>query len=163
MSNLPIFIVYFIASAFIVLLGAWGYKATLRDQGGLMSAHAADVTELPTISQHVLYNDGTEQPFSSPLNNEHRDGWYVDIVTGDQLFRSEHKYDSGTGWPSFFEVSGMVTREPELLPWRGVEIRSADGERHYGHVFTDGPAPTGLRYCMNGAALKFIPDSDSDE
>ena len=114
-----------------------------------------------SLRNHVLYNDGTEQPWSSVLNEESRPGWYVDVITEERLFRSEHKYDSGTGWPSFWEVSGDITLEQEFLPWRGTEVRSADGKRHYGHVFNDGPRPTNLRYCMNGVALKFIPDEDS--
>ena len=113
------------------------------------------------LRQIVLYHDGTERPWSSTLNHETRDGWYVDVVTGDRLFRSEHKYESGTGWPSFYEVEpNAITLKSELFPWRGTEVRSFDGERHYGHVFKDGPNPTGLRYCMNGVALKFIPDEE---
>ena len=116
------------------------------------------------IAYHVLYEDGTERRRSSPLDKEWRAGTYVDKVTGEVVFRSEHKYDSGTGWPSFYQPvnSFAVTEHEDNSSWFGprTEIRSADGKRHYGHVFNDGPDPTGLRYCMNGAALTFIPDEE---
>lgn len=108
----------------------------------------------------VLREEGTEQPFTSPLLDEHRPGTFVTADCGDPVFRSEQKYDSGTGWPSFWAPisSDAVIEEVDTsYGMTRTEIRSRCGG-HLGHVFTDGPEPTGLRYCMNGLALKFIPD-----
>lgn len=108
----------------------------------------------------VLRDGGTETPFTSPLLNEHRKGTFVSADCGIPLFRSEQKYDSGTGWPSFWapiSPDAVVEIKDESLGMTRVEIQSPCGG-HLGHVFTDGPEPTGLRYCMNGLALKFIPD-----
>lgn len=109
---------------------------------------------------YILREDGTETPFTSPLLNEHRPGTYVTADCNEPVFRSEQKFDSGTGWPSFWAPitsNAVVTSTDESLFMERVEVRSKCGG-HLGHVFTDGPAPTGLRYCMNGDALKFIPD-----
>ena len=128
----------------------------------LMSwAMAGDIN----LRDHVLYNDGTERPFSSPLNDEHRAGTYVDVISGKPLFRSESKFDSGTGWPSFHTAIGergkdFILKE-EWRPWGSIyEMRSADGERHYGHLFLERQWPNGRRFCMNGVVLKFIPDEE---
>lgn len=108
----------------------------------------------------ILREEGTERPFSSPLDYETRSGLYACAACDLPLFPSKFKYDSGTGWPSFYDVlSGHVgTRIDLTLGMRRTEYHCARCGGHHGHVFDDGPKPTGLRYCNNGAALKFIPD-----
>lgn len=108
---------------------------------------------------YVLRQEGTERPFTSVLNNEKRDGTYVCAGCGLALFESNKKFDSGTGWPSFFDIiEGHVETKRDfklLLP--RTEYHCARCQGHQGHVFNDGPQPTGLRYCNNGVAIKFIP------
>ena len=116
--------------------------------------------KLTDIEYNVTQEQGTERPFKNPLWNNKKEGIYVDIVSGEPLFSSKDKYDSGTGWPSFSKplVSQNVTeREDKKIFSTRTEVRSKLAESHLGHVFPDGPAPTGLRYCLNSAALKFIP------
>lgn len=108
----------------------------------------------------VTQREGTEPAFENEYWDEHRDGLYVDVVSGRPLFSSKDKYDSGTGWPSFtrpIDPATVVTRRDWKLVLPRVEVRSAVAGSHLGHVFSDGPAPTGQRYCMNSAALRFIP------
>ena len=109
---------------------------------------------------YVLREEGTERPFSSPLNNEKRKGLYVCAGCGLPLFTSEMKFDSGTGWPSFFtSIEGhLETKRDFKLIFPRTEYHCARCGGHQGHVFDDGPPPTGQRWCNNGVALKFIPD-----
>ncbi len=122
--------------------------------------------QLTKIQYLVTQKKGTEPPFNNAYWNNRRMGIYVDVVSGEALFSSLDKYDSGTGWPSFtkpLEPANIV--EKENRGWFGwlaprLEVRSKQADSHLGHVFKDGPPPTRLRYCMNSAALRFIPVED---
>ncbi len=108
----------------------------------------------------VLCGEGTERPFTSPLNGERRKGSYLCAACGENLFDSDMKYNSGTGWPSFFDVvpGHVQTKADDKLSAPRTEYHCARCGGHQGHVFNDGPQPTGLRYCNNGLALTFVPD-----
>jgi methionine-R-sulfoxide reductase len=108
----------------------------------------------------VTQREGTEPPFHNEYWDNHQPGIYVDVVSGEPLFSSLDKYDSGTGWPSFsrpLEAENVATHTDHRLFLERTEVRSRHAGSHLGHVFDDGPAPTGLRYCMNSAALRFVP------
>ncbi|MBN1698830.1 MAG: peptide-methionine (R)-S-oxide reductase MsrB [Spirochaetales bacterium] len=121
---------------------------------------------LTPLQFDVTQNNGTEPPFRNEYWNNHESGLYVDIVSGEPLFSSRDKFDSGTGWPSFtrpFIAENVVEHRDVTHGMVRTEVRSRAADSHLGHVFEDGPAPTGLRYCINSAALMFIPAGRLEE
>lgn len=121
--------------------------------------------QLDPISYHVVREDGTEKPFSSPYNDLDQEGIYVDITTGEPLFLSTEKFDAGCGWPSFSKPveNALHNRKDHRFGMCRTEVRSKIGDSHLGHVFADGPKERGgLRYCINGAALDFIPKEEME-
>lgn len=121
---------------------------------------------LTPLQYEVTQEESTEAPFKNEYWDNHRHGIYVDVVSGEPLFSSLDKFDSGTGWPSFTRplVSGnIMEKKDNRLFFSRTEVRSKVGDSHLGHVFDDGPKPTGLRYCMNSAALRFIPVEDLEK
>lgn len=151
------FVSFLAASSVLPFASACSAKPAAKGTFPIMKSEAEWRRVLTPEQFYILREEGTERPFTSPLLKEHRKGTFVCAADGNALFSSTTKFDSGTGWPSFWQpLAGAVgTTTDYKLGYPRTEVHCADCGGHLGHVFKDGPKPTGLRYCMNGTAMTF--------
>jgi methionine-R-sulfoxide reductase len=144
-----------------------GGQAMAWNSSGFYKPDANELKKRLGLEQyHVTQENGTEMAFRNAYWDNKKEGIYVDVVSGEPLFSSLNKFDSGTGWPSFtkpLEPANVILREDRSHLMVRTEVRSKLGNSHLGHLFDDGPAPTGKRYCMNSASLRFIPKGDLEK
>ena len=151
---------------FLTLGGCSMFFNKKTDNKEVKSKYKEQIEKLNPMQFKVTQKDGTEPPFKNEYWDNKEKGIYVDVVSGETLFSSEEKYKSGTGWPSFYkplEEKNIVEKEDYKILSKRIEIRSKNADSHLGHVFMDGPEPTGLRYCMNSSALRFIAYDDLEK
>jgi peptide-methionine (R)-S-oxide reductase len=150
----------------VLLCGAYGISFAADNVIQKITKTDEEWKKMLTPKQYaILRQEDTEAPFTSPLNHEKRTGTFVCAGCGYELFPSKFKFDSGTGWPSFFDVipGHVETKTDHKLMMERTEYHCARCGGHQGHIFNDGPQPTGLRYCNNGESLQFIPDESKKE
>lgn len=156
-----------LSAAFVLSLPAHAEEPAAMPTSKTYEKTDDAVSKLTDMQKYVTQHEGTEKPFHNEYWDHHEEGIYVDVVTGEPLFSSTDKYDSGTGWPSFtkpIQDHAIKTKTDNKLFAERTEVRSASGDSHLGHVFPDGPKEKGgNRYCMNSAALKFVPKAELQE